>query len=534
MTIGLLPDRNNIPQFLAYLLTGLDICARLYSFDVYAAEKAKALLMKFGIIQELISDKTWRVHNLTYQFVLHTGNEREFYLRDRLARFITECERLPVLEYLFTRLTFAEILDYLEAVLLLMEEALPLSENFEQRISVLARIFLESRNESFLNNFPSGLIIGAQQVLCCAQQVNAEEWVNRSVSRLGEIGHAYFSLYCSIGARTIVWDIQDRAETKIGAKQVAYRDDGFILIVDRDGSSWITDAGEEVTGYSQMVSATAIIGREGRLIGGGISISFLNPISEDYSLVTWLPTNSESEQIPLAPVDNESKFASTINGRWLVIGGTSNQGTYLWDFKHGHPISIFHDIREKFESTVISIDGQTIFAVLKSGGGIRRWSVEDDSIDDLKIGSGSISSLALSADDHYLIAASTDGVLHIADLWNMQSRNGITTLKGHTGEITQVRISDDNSLVVTAGGDHTIRLWDWQGKYLHVKDIQNETKRSCQIAHLAITTEITSLDIAPDGTRIVAGDQEGNVFAWDVIIPAVSSVAGSKSVSDMG
>jgi len=76
---------------------------------------------------------------------------------------------------------------------------------------------------------------------------------------------------------------------------------------------------------------------------------------------------------------------------------------------------------------------------------------------------GSISSIAISPDSHWLVTSSYDKT---ARLWDLSAKNPGTTaivLRGHDDVISSLAFSSDNRWLVT-GGLMTARLWDLTAK----------------------------------------------------------------------
>lgn len=71
---------------------------------------------------------------------------------------------------------------------------------------------------------------------------------------------------------------------------------------------------------------------------------------------------------------------------------------------------------------------------------------------------------------------------------------------GHAGDIWDIDISPDSNLIVSAGVDGTIKLWQRDGAI--IKTVQNEI------------TIIWSVNFSPDGKMMVSAHNDGNVKLW--------------------
>ena len=69
----------------------------------------------------------------------------------------------------------------------------------------------------------------------------------------------------------------------------------------------------------------------------------------------------------------------------------------------------------------------------------------------------SITSLAFSADGNSLAIASADKIIN---LWDVQTRERKSQLKGHSDKVTQVAFSSDGKKLMSSSLDQTLRTWD--------------------------------------------------------------------------
>jgi WD40 repeat protein len=65
--------------------------------------------------------------------------------------------------------------------------------------------------------------------------------------------------------------------------------------------------------------------------------------------------------------------------------------------------------------------------------------------------------VALSADNHRLLAGGEDGTVHIFD---MDSGNEICRCLGHKKAVTSAALSPDGHRALTSSGDQSTRLWN--------------------------------------------------------------------------
>ena len=86
---------------------------------------------------------------------------------------------------------------------------------------------------------------------------------------------------------------------------------------------------------------------------------------------------------------------------------------------------------------------------------------------------------------------------------------GSTILEGHSDSILTVQFSPDGNLLVSGGGDSTVRFWDMN------TDTEININESLNIH----TSWILSLTFSPDNSILVSADVEGCFLVWNALQP---------------
>jgi WD40 repeat protein len=77
----------------------------------------------------------------------------------------------------------------------------------------------------------------------------------------------------------------------------------------------------------------------------------------------------------------------------------------------------------------------------------------------------------------------------------------LTVLEGPSDRIASLAVSSDGRHIVSASGDHTIRVWDVESGEMGGEPF--------------ITLRVTSVAFSPDGKHIVSGSLDKTLFIWD-------------------
>ena len=123
-----------------------------------------------------------------------------------------------------------------------------------------------------------------------------------------------------------------------------------------------------------------------------------------------------------------------------------------------------------------------------------------------------ISAIAFSPDGRTIASGDQEGRLK---LWDVETRNDVATIKGHTDEVSAVVFSPDGTMFASGSGDDTVKLWDVEAKETVAARFKRFVTRRESATLRGIMGYVESVTFSPDGTILATGSPEG-VNLWDV------------------
>jgi WD40 repeat protein len=300
------------------------------------------------------------------------------------------------------------------------------------------------------------------------------------------------TLYSSSSDGTIKkWDIR-----KSGHRQIAVCKSGpWYAPVSDDGKWLVAACSDSSTLLWDLEAGTAAMDVKGRAISGAIS-----------------PDNryaaAGNREIYLLDLEKK-KHVATVKGHTKTIYGmdwlrsknflataSDDRTVRIWNEK-GDSVNMIRVNTGSPYSVVFSPDQRSMYVGMTNGL-IKKYNTSNwQETDSLKPGKD-LANLRIDPSGQYLLTCGQKGQLY---LWNIAQRK-IRALEGHTNHIYGIAFHPDGKYAISVSYDQSLKLWDL-------------ASGQCVLTLKEFTGELYTISITNKGKRIIAGQTDGVVHILD-------------------
>lgn len=213
----------------------------------------------------------------------------------------------------------------------------------------------------------------------------------------------------------------------------------------------------------------------------------------------------EGQKLPVhtvAFVPNATSFAT--GGEDRVVRFSDYQG---------QPMKKGGEVRGQISRILFSRDGRYYYTSSWDQL-VCKWDAQADTLMQYFYGlhRSRVLDIALSPDERYIYSASRDGV---AIKWDFETGEGVAVFVGHQLGVNAVDCAPDGSLIVTASGDGTIKLWDNEGHEIR--------------ALAGHDGAVLDAVFSPDGRYILSGGEDRTARLWDLQGRLIQTMRGHSA-----
>lgn len=209
-----------------------------------------------------------------------------------------------------------------------------------------------------------------------------------------------------------------------------------------------------------------------------------------------------AEQKCLSTLNGHSKDVTKIihipNSRHLIT--SSKDGTIkFWDFHSGNCLKLLQAHKGSVNAIRLSPDNRRLVSVGRDKK-INIWDpLSGEQIDSFEANVTNVKDVVFSSQGKHLILGGKDSL----EIWDLDSKQVLTKLEGHTGSVSSLALTQEETLLVSGSADGTIKVWDLG------------TNKSSGSRQTVFDGNI-AVAITPDEKKAISGGWHKKIYIWDL------------------
>ena len=311
----------------------------------------------------------------------------------------------------------------------------------------------------------------------------------------------------------ILWDTENLKQKTVitehnnWGSDIDYSPDGQKIVAgygDRTLRLWDTTSGKltrTISGHNGGVISVSF-NPDGQTVASSENISYIDLVRFEEHIVNLWDITTGAIRLTLFGHNDDVYFLRFSPKGNMLITSDRDGKVVLWDTATGNSLWTLHIDKEDYINIAFSPDGN----ILATGGRshIHLWNIVSRQLISTFSGSFHWGNRMLFSPDGQTLATVRSG--NDVQLWDIVSGESETIFTEHSGRYAcSIDFSSDGETIITAGyeKDETIRFWD--------------TKSLELIAMLSgLPNGINSIDVSPDGNTLATLGRGGPIYLWDI------------------